>query len=180
MNRKCLSLASLVLIVFFLLIFTPLRSTSPATTTEISDQLAKALNYYTDLDFDKGLAITNELLSRSNLTANDSIAIFEVKSIITYAKGQKFKREAYTYLKRIADIGPCLIHLPREIWPTELRDQWYELCNDKGMLVCKKETDPEIQTIAVMEFDNFSIGKYKEELGDLSKAIADFFEYDFS
>jgi len=30
-----------------------------------------------------------------------------------------------------------------------------------------------------MEFDNFSIGKYQEELGPLGKALADFFEHDF-
>ena len=180
MNRKRLSSLSLALIVFSLLISSPLFSTSPATAADISDQLAKAVDFYIDLEFDKGLAITDELLSRNNLSANDSIAIFEIKSIITYAKGQKYKREAFGYLKSISDIGPCLIHLPREIWPTELRDYWYELCLGLGMLVCQEEADPEIQTIAVMEFDNFSVGKYKEELGDLSKGIADFFEYDFS
>ncbi len=180
MNRKCFFFVSLALIVFSSLIFTPSHSTPPSTGSAISDHLAKAVDHYIDLEFDKGLGITNDLLSRNNLTANDSIAIYEIKSIITYAKGQTFKREAYGYLKRISDIGPCLILLPREIWPAELSDHWYELCNDKGMLVCQKEVDPEIQTIAIMEFDNFSVGKYKEELGDLSKGLADFFEYDFS
>jgi TolB-like protein len=146
----------------------------------ISDRLAEAVNLYVELEFDKGLAVTDELIARKNLSANDSVAIYEVKSIITYAKGQKFKREAFDYLKHISSIGHCLVHLPREMWPAELRDKWYQLSKAKNLLICPEDTDPEIQTIAIMEFDNYSIGKYKEELGELSKALADFFEYDFS
>ncbi len=160
--------------------FSAVQSASDTTGTEISGKLAQAVDYYTGLEFDKGLAITDELIKRNDLSATDSIAIFEVKSIITYAKGQKYKREAYGYLTDISNIGNCLIQLPREIWPTELRDKWYELCRQKNVLVCPSDDEPGIQTIAIMEFDNFSIGKYKQELGDISKALADFFEYDFS
>ena len=146
----------------------------------IAKQLAQAVNLYTELEFDKGLEITNRLLDRDDLTPNDSIAIFEVKSIITYAKGQQYKNKAFDYLKSISKIGHCLIHLPREIWPTELRDKWYAISKQKNLITCPVETESNIQTIAIMEFDNYSVGKYQEELGDLSKGLADFFEYDFS
>ncbi len=152
----------------------------PKTGDEIADRLAKAIEQYSELDFDDGLAITEELLSRDYLTANDSIAIYEVKSIITYAMGEEFKRKSFDYLGTISTIGHCLIQLPREIWPTELRDHWYRICQKKDLLVCPENIDPEIQTIAVMEFDNYSIGKYQKELGALSKGLDDFFEYDFA
>lgn len=147
----------------------------------IAKQLAEAVNLYTELEFDRGLEVTDRLLARNDLSPNDSIAIFEVKSIITYAKGQQYKNKAFDYLKNISRIGHCLIRLPREIWPTELRDKWYSLSRQKNLLTCPVESEEsDIQTIAIMEFDNYSVGKYQEELGDLSKGLADFFEYDFS
>jgi len=149
--------------------------------TDIADKLAEAVDLYSVLEFDKGLAITDALLKRENLTSKDSIAIFEVKSLITYAMGQAYQRKAYDYLEMISKIGPCVINFPRDIWPAELRDEWYKITNAKNMLICPEDEDnPEIKTIAIMEFDNFSVGKYKEELGSLSKGLADFFEHDFS
>jgi TolB-like protein len=180
MKRSVLFLAAIALL--FPSPFRALNSRPGATAPEgtITERLAKAVNVYLDGEFDSGLAITDELLSRKNLAAGDSIAILEVKSIITYAKGQKYKREAYGYLQRISTIGHCLMNFPREMWPSELRDKWYEISKSKDMLVCTNETGPDTRTIAIMEFDNFSTGKYKESLGDLSKGLADFFEYDFS
>ncbi len=179
---KMILLFSVTLVLVFLSPFTPLNSGPgiPAPEGNVAEKLAQAVDVYLDGEFDSGLVITDELISRQNLTANDSIAILEVKSIITYAKGEMYKREAYGYLQRISTIGHCLVNLPREMWPSELRDKWYELSKSRDLLVCPGDTDPGMKTIAIMEFDNFSIGEYKEQLGDLSKGLADFFEYDFS
>jgi TolB-like protein len=167
-----------------LLLLVPLRSltaaSSAASEGTITERLAEAVNVYLDGEFDTGLALTDELLARKDLTAGDSVAILEVKSVITYAKGQKYKREAFGYLQKISSIGHCLMNFPREMWPSELRDKWYEISKSKDMLVCRNETEPAARTIAIMEFDNFSVGKYQESLGDLSKGLADFFEYDFA
>ncbi len=180
MSGKNIILAIVSLVVLSLLVSTPLISTSNETDDVIADRLAEAINLYSELEFEKGLVITDELFAKENLSATDSIAIYEVKSIITYAMGIKFKRKAFAYLSRISDIGHCLIHLPREVWPSELRDKWYHLCKKNNMLSCPIESESKIQTIAIMEFDNYSVGKYQKELGALSKGLADFFEYDFS
>jgi curli biogenesis system outer membrane secretion channel CsgG len=153
---------------------------SIASESNLPEKLAEAAKDYGECQFESGLAITDELLSRPNLTASDSVAILEVKSLIAYARGEKHKREAYAYLQKISRIGHCMMNFPRDIWPSELRDKWYEISKSKDMLVCTNETGPDTRTIAIMEFDNFSTGKYKESLGDLSKGLADFFEYDFS
>jgi len=145
----------------------------------VVDQLAEALDAYGNLEFNKGIEIAKELLRRENITDKDSIAIYEALSIITYAKGEQFRRQAFDYLGTISGIGPCLITLPREIWPSELRDHWYEITNAKNSLVCPTDDPKEIKTIAIMEFDNFSVGEYQEQLGFLSKGLADFFEHDF-
>lgn len=147
---------------------------------DVFEELAEAVDFYSNLEFDKGIATARRLLERQDLSAKDSIAIYEVLSIITYAKGVEFQRKSFEYLEKISKIGPCLINFPRDIWPAELRDKWYGITKAKDMLVCPEEGEPEIKTIAIMQFDNYSVGKYQEELGYLAKGLADFFEHDFS
>jgi TolB-like protein len=146
----------------------------------VVDKLAEALDAYSELEFEKGISIAKELLKRSDLNDKDSIVIYEALSIITYAKGEQYRRKAFDYLNKISGIGPCLITLPRDIWPSELRDQWYNLTKAKDLLICPEDVEPEIKTIAIMQFDNYSVGKFQEQLGYLSKGLADFFEHDFA
>ena len=152
---------------------------APAVSAQssVADQLAEALQMYIELDFDKGLEIAEGLLERDDLTAQDSVAVYEVLSILTYAKGQKYQQLSFQYLDRIAQIGPCLTPMPQEIWPQELRDRWFRIVKAQNALTC--EYNEGLKTIAVMKFDNFSTGKYQEELGLLAHGLADFFEYDF-
>ena len=146
----------------------------------VVDKLAEALNYYAELEFDKGIEVARELLQQDNLTAKDSVAILETLSIITYAKGEDYLKQSVEYLEKISKIGPCVTHLPQEIWPRELRDNWYKLLKQMNKLSCDQSGPTEITTIAIMEFDNHSIGEYQEKLGSLAKGLADFFEHDFS
>lgn len=147
---------------------------------KISEQLAEAFKYYTELEFDKGLTIASGLLKRQDLESRDSIAVFAVMSMLTYSKGQAFFDESFTYLEKMAEIGPCQVHLPYEFWPQQLRDRWFKIAQDKNALICPDESDKEIQTIAIMEFDNYSVGKFQEELGFITKGLAEFFETDFA
>jgi hypothetical protein len=172
--RSCLR-ATMILICLFVLT----AASSSAQEKSVADKLGEALNFYNELEYDKGVAIADELLARTDLTPNDSIAIFEVLSIITYAKGESFLQKAIGYLDRITTIGPCVVPLPRDIWPQELRDRWYRILKGQNKLTCE-QSDANLKTIAIMEFDNFSTGKYQEELGLLAKGLADFFAYDFA
>lgn len=146
---------------------------------KIVDVLGDALKYYNEGDFDKGISVSQALFERADLTPQDSIAIYEVLGILTYAKGEKYRKQSFSYLDKISGIGPCVIHLPREFWQAELRHKWYEILKAKESLYCPDESRSDIKTIAIMEFDNFSIGKYQEKLGPIGKGLADFFEHDF-
>jgi len=148
--------------------------------SKIAARLAEAFKYYTDLDFDKGLAVAQELLARNDLDGRDSIAIYAVMSMLTYSKGKTHIDQSYDYLEKMAAIGPCELHLPYEFWPQQLRDRWYSIAQQKNALVCPENAGRDIKTIAIMEFDNYSVGKYQEELGFITKGLADFFETDFA
>ncbi|MBD3402005.1 hypothetical protein GF420_03845 [candidate division GN15 bacterium] len=145
----------------------------------VADRLALALDHYNDLDYDLGLDVAQALLERDNLTADDSVAIYEVMAILTYAKGETYLQQSIRYLNKISQIGPCVVPMPRDIWPQELRDTWYGIIKNEGALTCD-EPKANVKTIAIMEFDNFSAGEYQEKLGLISKGLADFFAYDFS
>ncbi len=146
----------------------------------VVDQLGKALKFYSELEFEKGLEITDNLLQREDINLRDSVAIYAVKSMLVYGKGEEYIAKSYNYLEKMANLGPCAIQLPYDFWPQQLRNQWYKIVKDKNVLICPEEGDKEIKTIAIMEFDNYSVGEYQEELGFITKGLADFFESDFS
>jgi len=165
-----------VLLAAFLLA-PPLKAQDQAT---VSEALAEAFQYYTELQFDKGLAVAENLLERNDLESRDSIAIYAVMSMLTYSKGKSHMDQSFRYLEKMAQIGPCELQLPYEFWPQQLRDRWYNIARQHNSLVCPEDGDREIKTIAIMEFDNYSVGEYQEELGFITKGLADFFETDFA
>jgi len=177
--KSCKAKSILTATVLLIPVFA-LCSANAQEEASVADKLAQAIKLYSELEFDKGLEITQSLLKQSDIESKDSIAIYAVMSMLTYGKGEGYIKKSYNYLEKMASIGPCTIHLPHEFWPQQLRDRWYRLTNDKGVLVCPSEKDTKIKTIAIMEFDNYSVGKYQEELGFITKGLADFFEADFA
>jgi TolB-like protein len=154
----------------------------PAAAQEdasLSAKLAEALDHRIYGRFDEGIELANSLLERENLSDEDRIAIYEVLSIIYFSKGEEYYSKSYDYLQQISGIGPCIIKLPHDIWPKGLRRKWYSLVSEKDALTCPDTTDTDIRTIAVMPFDNNSVGKYQEKLGALGAGLASFFQYDF-
>lgn len=146
----------------------------------VGDKLTEALDLYTQAYPEKALDVAKEQLQRDDLTATDSIAVYEVLSIITYSMGKTYFKQSFGYLEKISEIGTCEVPLPREIWPSELRNKWFDILKKTNSLSCGTLQKPGVTTVAVMEFDNFSIGEYQEKLGPIGKGLADFFEHDFS
>ena len=109
-----------VLIAMFIVALMGLQSHVAAQTSdteELVGELATAIKYYTEAEFQKGLDVAQNLLKRPNLSRKDSVAIYEVMAIINYSKGQQHRAQAFQYLDKMAEIGPCVIHLPHAIWP---------------------------------------------------------------
>jgi tetratricopeptide (TPR) repeat protein len=156
-----------------------LTATKAPAQDKASDQLNQVIQYYINLEIDKGLELAQKFIARDDLTAQDSIAGFAVMSMLTYCKGEDYKKKAFGYLDKIATLGPCKIHLPYDFWPKPIREKWYNILKARDQLTCPPESK-DIQTVAIMEFDNYSVGKYQEQLGFITKGLADFFESDFA
>jgi tetratricopeptide (TPR) repeat protein len=146
----------------------------------VSEKLSEAIALYTNLEFDKGIDLAQQLLTRPDVSSKDSVAIYAVISMLTYGKGEQYITKSYEYLDRMAGLGPCSIHLPYEFWPQQLRDRWFSILQARNLWSCPEDKAAGVTTIAVMEFDNFSVGKYQQELGYITKGLADFFEADFA
>lgn len=144
----------------------------------IADQLATAGDLYSQAEFEQAIEAGNNLLARNDLNTKDSVAIYSVLSMCNYALGQEYVNTSYNYLEKIVDIDPCAIHLPHDFWPQQLRDRWFKVLKANSMLTCPQDKD--VKTIAIMEFDNYSMQKYQEELGYITKGLADFFASDFA
>jgi len=175
---KATGLISRTALVTLILTLSLISSPSYAQET-VADQLDAALSAYNDLEFDAGIEAAKAVLKRDDVAAKDSVVAYEILSMLTYAKGESFFREAIGYLNKINDLGPCVVHLPRELWPAELRTKWFEILNEHNKLNCPRDSKPGVPTVAIMEFDNFSIGEYQEKLAFIGKAMADWFRRDF-
>ncbi len=169
-------------------VFVNAFETAQAKDEKIPEVLAKARELYSWGSFDEGINLANGLLKRPNLIPQDSIAIYEVLSILYNAKGDKFKQTAIEYLEKISKIGPCLLNLPREFWPSGLRREWYAICYDTsnlGPFTCSARdndtTATKIRTIAVpLPFENNSIGEFQTKLGGIGTGLSQSFLGDFS
>ncbi|MDD4050751.1 MAG: CsgG/HfaB family protein [candidate division Zixibacteria bacterium] len=150
------------------------------TEGTVSDKLSEAIALYTNLEFDKGIDLAQQVLARPDVSSKDSVAIYAVISMLTYGKGEQYITKSYEYLDRMAGLGPCRIHLPYEFWPQQLRDRWFSILQTRNLWSCPEDKVAGVTTIAVLEFDNYSVGKYQEELGFITKGLADFFESDFA
>ncbi len=144
----------------------------------VGEQLTLALQHYNELNFEDGITVAEGILDRDDLNRRDSVAAYEILSLLTYALGEEYMTRSLGYLEKISQVGPCVIHLPRELWPQQLRDRWYYLANQANALMCGDEGEG-VTTIAVLPFDNYSIGEYQEKLGLLSHGLAEFFAHDF-
>ncbi len=181
MNSKHRTVAAIVLTALMLVVTLPLSGAAAAEEKpSVGDKLTEALDLYTQAYPEKALEVAREQIERDDLTATDSIAIYEVLSIITYSMGKSFLKQSFGYLEKISEIGTCEVPLPREIWPSELRNRWFDILHKTNSLSCGTLQKPGVTTVAVMEFDNFSIGEYQEKLGPIGKGLADFFEHDFA
>ena len=118
--------------------FTALLWTSVPVNAQVSggiaDELSRAISYYSDLEFDKGLEVATGILERDDIVLRDSIAVYSVISMLTYGKGEAFINQSFKYLEDMAGLGPCVIHLPYEFWPQQLRNRWFKIMHATGNL----------------------------------------------
>lgn len=144
----------------------------------VAEDVARAWTLNAQLKFDQALALAQPLLERKDLSDADRIAVYSVLSAIHYSMGKPHFADSFAYLEKIRELDPCLIDLPADFWNKALREQWYRTLQANKQLTCA-ETKSDLRTVAIMDFDNYSTGKYQDELGFVAKGLSDFFESDF-
>ncbi len=168
----------LILLAFIACIFVPM-TIQGQDAKSLVEELASCQDHYWLGEFEEGLACANDLLAKRARSPLDSVAVLEVLSILNLGAGKEYEQRSIDCLKQIFAINPCLIRLPRELWPPELKDQWYRLTNGTDAFTCSDQSRSDVKTIAIMPFDNHSVTKYQEELGPIGKGLAEMFRIDF-
>ena len=157
----------------------PAVSLVAQTPADVPGELEVVRQHYARGDWQQCLDRLDKLLARPALTAYDSIAVFEMQSLVYRMMGEDYLERSYTCLQKIAAISPCLVRLPRDVWPQDLKNRWYSVVSPLGALTCKSTGPTEPQTVAVWYFDNFSVQKYLDELGSLGSALGLMFQEEF-
>jgi len=176
MSKKLLWMFFLVCLISFVSLTFSLPSLAQGPEKEtVESQLDKALSHYCKGQFDEGISLAKSLFQIAQ-SRQDTIGIYEVLSVITYAKGKKYHKQAEDYLRKMVELDAKNCRAPQEYWPDELKNTWYSYQTSLGVLSQVSEAcveGPGIQTIAVVDFDNTSIEDH-EKLEPLEKGLAAF------
>jgi len=185
LSRRLLRIFSLVCLITFAFLSLSLPSLAQDPQNEtVESQLDKALSYYWKGKFDEGISLAKDLFQIAQ-TKQDSMGIYEVLSVITSARGEKYQKQAEDYLRKMIELDPKNCKAPQEYWPDKLKRTWYSYQASLGVLsevsqACLDTVQsPGIQTIAVINFDNTSIEDH-EKLEPLEKGLAAFFLTDLN
>jgi tetratricopeptide (TPR) repeat protein len=178
MNKNRLGIAGLAALLSCLIVGSAICAGGAAAADPVTKQVHDALDLAAETKGEQALALLNPLLDRKDLTDQDRIGMYAALGAICYSIGEKQYDRAFAYLEKIRELDPCLVHLPAGYWCDPLRTEWYRTLQANQQLTCPS-TSPDLRTIAIMEFDNYSAGKYQEELGFIAKGLSDAFEADF-
>lgn len=178
MNRNRVGTAGLAALLSCLVIWPTICAGEVAATDPVGSQVGAALVLNAEMKCEQALALLNPLLERKDLTDQDRIGMYSALGTVHYSMGKSHHDQAFAYLEKIRELDPCLVDLPAEFWCKPLCREWYRTLQAKQQLNCPKSS-PDLRTVAIMEFDNYSTGKYQEELGFIAKGLSDAFEADF-
>jgi len=146
--------------------------------SEIEIQINQARSYYTSARFDNAIEALRNLSERQDLTENQKIIIYQLSGFSLIAKG--YYEQAKEMVKKIVELDPSIEFNPEYV-PPKLMRIYYEVKKEmKGNLTIDQRPDPGIKTMAVLDFDNNSIGEDKAKWEPMGKGIAQMLITDLS
>jgi len=129
--------------------------------------LEEAYSLYNEARFQDAIIKTTDLLTSGALDTDQEVRALQILSLASYGLGQV--DESQQYLTRMVGIDP-LIELDANEYPPQVLNLWYKVREEHPIPAGARERATEIQTIAVMYFDNNSIVDH-DDLEALSKGL---------
>lgn len=146
--------------------------------SEIEIQLTQARSYYTSARFDDTIKTLKGLSERTDLKENQKIIVYQLLGFSLVAKG--YYDQAKEMVEKIIELDPSIEFNPEYV-PPKLMRIYYEVKKEKkGNLTIDQRPDPGVKTIAILDFDNNSIGEDKDKWEPMGKGIAQMLITDLS
>lgn len=157
---KWISVPVILLALFFAI------STSFAQDN-VEKTLKEAYGLYNQARFQDAIIKTTDLLTTGNLDKGQEVRALQILSLASYGLGHV--EESKQYLTRMVGLDP-LIELDADEYPPQVLNLWYKVREEHPVPEGAGDRGTEIQTIAVMYFDNNSIVDH-DKLEALSKGL---------
>jgi TolB-like protein len=145
--------------------------------TGVEEQLDEAYRLYRKAHFEDAIIKTTDILTGNDLTKDNETRALQILSMASIGRG--YVDQAKTYLEKLVDLDP-MIELDPDEYPPQIMSLWYKIREGKPIPVEQGTGVTEIQTIAVMYFDNNSISEDHEQLDALSKGLASMMIYEIA
>ncbi|MBN1350244.1 hypothetical protein JXJ21_12595 [candidate division KSB1 bacterium] len=146
--------------------------------TKFEMQIDQARRHYTSARFDDAIKTLQVISEEKGLTSNQQIIVYQLLGFSMVAKG--YYDQAKEMVEKIVDLDPSIEFNPENV-PPKLMRIYYEVKKEKkGNMTIDERADPGVQTIAILDFDNNSIGDDKEKWEPMGKGIAQMLITDLS
>ncbi len=166
-ERKIFAGLFFILLLSFLACASAQQEETPKlAATEIEQTIVEANKMYRRAQFEDAVIKTSSLLANQDLNVEQEKNALLILAMSEVNRGQE--AEAQAYLERLAKLDPTVQLTPDE-YPPQMMKIWYAV--EKGIPVEKRGQDSDIETIAVMYFDNHSISEDQEKLDPLCKGL---------
>ncbi|MBD3219228.1 MAG: hypothetical protein GF310_13210, partial [candidate division Zixibacteria bacterium] len=166
-ERKIFAGLFFILLLSFLACASAQQEETPKlAAAEIEQTIVEANKMYRRAQFEDAVIKTSSLLANQDLNVEQEKNALLILAMSEVNRGQE--AEAQAYLERLAKLDPTVQLTPDE-YPPQMMKIWYAV--EKGIPVEKRGQDSDIETIAVMYFDNHSISEDQERLNPLCKGL---------
>lgn len=146
--------------------------------SKIEIRINQARTHYTSARFDDAITSLSTLSKQKDLTENQQISIYQLLGFAMVAKG--YYDRAKEMVEKIVELDPSIQFNPENV-PPKLMRIFYEVKKEqKGGFTIDQRPDPGVKTIAILDFDNNSIGEDKEKWEPMGKGIAQMLITDLS
>lgn len=143
----------------------------------VDEKLEDAYRLYRKAQFEDAIIMTTDILTGAGLAKEHEAKALEILSMASIGRG--YVDQAKAYLEKLVELDP-MIDLDPDEYPPQIMSLWYKIREGKPIPEEAESGPTEIQTIAVMYFDNNSISEDHEQLDALSKGLSSMMIYEIA
>lgn len=145
---------------------------------DITSQLSQAQTFYNSARFDDAIDVLNQLAVLTTVSAKQRIDVYKLMGFALVAKG--YYDKAKEAVEKILELDPNIQFDPDYV-PPRVMNIYYAVWKEKrGNYQIEQQRDPGLQTMAVLDFDNNSIGADKAIWEAMGKGLAQMLITDLS